>query len=142
MMFMWHFIFEAVPKDHDVLLAVLDHEGFHALEFPCRRSNDGRWIDVATGRSIEVHPTHWREWLSDVTEPASVRLAEVTNTASSSATTACTENPASTFRIKRSRIIKHNRMHGSWPVGFPETICEPPHKLVGGAGVVPLALNV
>jgi hypothetical protein len=33
MMFMWHFIFEAVPKDHDVLLAVLDHEGFHALDF-------------------------------------------------------------------------------------------------------------
>jgi hypothetical protein len=60
---MWHFIFETVPKDHDVLLAVLDHEGFHALEFPCRRSDDGRWIDAATGRSIEVHPTHWREWV-------------------------------------------------------------------------------
>ena len=53
---MWHFIFEAVPKDHDVLLAVLGHEGFHALEFPCRRSNDGRWIDVATGRSIADVP--------------------------------------------------------------------------------------
>jgi len=28
---MWHFIFETVPKDHDVRLAVLDREGFHAL---------------------------------------------------------------------------------------------------------------
>jgi hypothetical protein len=37
-----------IPKDHDVLLAVLDSEGFHALEFPCRRSDDGRWIDAAT----------------------------------------------------------------------------------------------
>jgi hypothetical protein len=75
---MWHFIFEAVPKDHDVLLAVLDHEGFHALEFPCRRSDDGRWIDVTTGRSIEVHPTHWCEWPSDVTEPRRIsRVARV-----------------------------------------------------------------
>jgi hypothetical protein len=41
---MWHFIFEfifeTVPKDHDVRLAVLDREGFHALEFPCRRSDN------------------------------------------------------------------------------------------------------
>jgi hypothetical protein len=43
---MWHFIFETAPKDCDVLLAVLDHDGFHALEFPCRRGDDGRWIDV------------------------------------------------------------------------------------------------
>ena len=61
---MWNFIFETVPKDRDVLLAVLDHEGFHALEFPCRRRDDGQWIDITTGRSIEVRPTHWREWFS------------------------------------------------------------------------------
>jgi len=63
---MWHFVFETIPKDRAVLLAVLDREGFHALEFPCRRSDDGRWIDVTTGRPIEVSPTHWREWLCDV----------------------------------------------------------------------------
>jgi hypothetical protein len=61
---MWNFIFETVPKDRDVLLAVLDHEGIHALEFPCRRRDDGLWIDITTGRSIEVRPTHWREWFS------------------------------------------------------------------------------
>jgi hypothetical protein len=49
-----------------MILAVLDHDGFHALEFPCRYSDDGRWIDITTGRSIEVRPTHWREWLGAV----------------------------------------------------------------------------
>jgi hypothetical protein len=35
---MWHFIdsIEAIPKDRDLILAVLDHDGLHALEFPCR----------------------------------------------------------------------------------------------------------
>ena len=63
---MWHFIFEKIPADRDVILGVLDHDGFHALDFPCRFSDDGRWIDAKTGHSIEVHPTHWREWLADV----------------------------------------------------------------------------
>jgi hypothetical protein len=56
---MWHFIdsFEAVPKDCDLVLAVLDHDGLHALEFPCR-VGESRWIDKRTGRSIEVRPTH------------------------------------------------------------------------------------
>jgi hypothetical protein len=59
---MWHFIFERVPKDRDILLAVLDHEGLHALDFPCRRSEDGRWINATTGHPVEVRPTHWRDW--------------------------------------------------------------------------------
>jgi hypothetical protein len=63
---MWHFIFETIPKHRNVLLAVLDHEGIHALEFPCRRSDDGRWINVKNGRPVEVSPTHRREWLCDV----------------------------------------------------------------------------
>jgi hypothetical protein len=44
-------------------LAVLDNDGLHALEFPCRLGQS-RWIDIRTGRSIEVRPTHWREWTS------------------------------------------------------------------------------
>jgi hypothetical protein len=39
---MWHVIFEAAPKDQPVTLAVLDGDCFHALEFPCRFSVDGR----------------------------------------------------------------------------------------------------
>ena len=61
---MWHFIIEATPKDHPVILAVLDDDCFHALDFPCRYSEDGRWIDVTSGRSVDVRPTHWREWAS------------------------------------------------------------------------------
>jgi hypothetical protein len=33
---------EAVPNDCDLVLAVLDHDGLHALEFPCP------YIDPAT----------------------------------------------------------------------------------------------
>ncbi|HEY2530343.1 MAG TPA: hypothetical protein VGJ20_20795 [Xanthobacteraceae bacterium] len=62
---MWHYICDKIPADRDVLLAVLDHDGFYALEFPCRFS-EGRWIDVTTGHSIEVRPTHWREWRADI----------------------------------------------------------------------------
>ena len=41
---MWHLSFEAIPKDEPVTLAVLDRDGLHALEFPCRRTDDGRWV--------------------------------------------------------------------------------------------------
>jgi hypothetical protein len=60
-----HFIdsIKAVPKDCDLVLAVLDHDGLHELEFPCRLG-ESRWIDIRTGRAIEVRPTHWREWTS------------------------------------------------------------------------------
>ncbi len=61
---MWHFIFDPVPKDRDVILAVFDKDGFHALEFPCRRSDDGCWVEARTGRSIDVRPTHWREYFA------------------------------------------------------------------------------
>jgi hypothetical protein len=63
---MWHFIFDTVPQDRELLLAVLDHDGLHALEFPCRYSDDGRWINARTGRSIDVRPTHWRQWIADI----------------------------------------------------------------------------
>jgi hypothetical protein len=61
---MWHYILETAPKDRDVILAVLEKDEFHALEFPCRRGDDGCWVDARTGRSIDVRPTHWREWLA------------------------------------------------------------------------------
>jgi hypothetical protein len=61
---MWHFIFEAIPKDERVTLAVLDRDGFHALEFPCRRSDDGQWVDAKTGFTVDVRPTHCG-WHSD-----------------------------------------------------------------------------
>ncbi len=62
---MWHLIFEAISKDEPVTLAVLDRDGFHALEFPCRRTDDGLWVDAKTGFTVDVRPTQWREWLAD-----------------------------------------------------------------------------
>jgi hypothetical protein len=56
----WHSI-ETAPREQDLELAVIDHEGPHALVFPCRRS-DGGWIDARTEARVEVRPTHWREW--------------------------------------------------------------------------------
>jgi len=39
--FMWHLTCERVPPDRDILFAVLHHNGFHPLEFPCHFS-EGR----------------------------------------------------------------------------------------------------
>jgi hypothetical protein len=58
----WHTISTA-PFDRDLELAVLDMEGPHALVFPCRRILHG-WVKAETRKTIEVRPTHWREWVS------------------------------------------------------------------------------
>jgi len=56
----WQLISTA-PYDKDLELAVVENAHIHALVFRCRRSAAG-WINAATGRRIDVHPTHWREW--------------------------------------------------------------------------------
>ena len=50
------------PVERDLELAVVDIEGPHALIFPCRRTVDG-WIKSETNERVNVHPTHWREWI-------------------------------------------------------------------------------
>jgi len=62
---MFHFInsFEPVPNDRDLIAAVMDHDGLHMLDFPCR-FDGGIWTDAKTGRVIEIDPTHWRYWTS------------------------------------------------------------------------------
>ncbi len=57
---MWETITNA-PFDCDLELAVFDHEGPHALVFPCRRILGG-WINAQTRARLEVRPTHWRPW--------------------------------------------------------------------------------
>jgi hypothetical protein len=49
------------PFNRELELAVIDREGPHALSFACRRIGSG-WIDAKTRQTIEVNPTHWREW--------------------------------------------------------------------------------
>lgn len=62
---MWRLIIsiEAIPQDRDLMLAVVDQDGLHALTFPCR-CNEGYWIDKE-GHLVDTRPTHWREWLPD-----------------------------------------------------------------------------
>lgn len=50
--------------ERDLQLAVIDRAGEHALVFACRRTGKDAWIDALTGRLVEVHPTHWREWIA------------------------------------------------------------------------------
>lgn len=49
------------PFDRDLELAVIDCDGLHALVFPCRRILGG-WVKSASNETLEVHPSHWREW--------------------------------------------------------------------------------
>ena len=60
---MWHRIgsVEEVPADRDLRLAVMDGGTMHELTFPCRRRGES-WVDANTQRSVDVRPTHWREW--------------------------------------------------------------------------------
>jgi len=57
---MWQRIGTA-PFDIEIELAVIDHDGPHALVFPCRRALRA-WIKAETAESIAVRPTHWRPW--------------------------------------------------------------------------------
>ncbi|MCC8969425.1 hypothetical protein H8B01_02910 [Bradyrhizobium sp. Cham227] len=53
---------ETAPFDRDLELAVIEAKGdIYSLIFLCRRDHNG-WIKTATGRAVEVHPTHWRNW--------------------------------------------------------------------------------
>jgi len=56
---MWHFIgsIDAIPKDHDLMLAVMDRDALHAFEFRCR-CGEGCWINVEAGLLIELIPTN------------------------------------------------------------------------------------
>lgn len=57
---MWQAI-AVTPPDLDIEVAVIDREGAHAVIIPCRRACDG-WIDAASHRYLDIHPTHWRPW--------------------------------------------------------------------------------
>ena len=60
---MWHPIAHLidVPADRELRLAVIEGDDVHALVFPCRR-NGNVWVDIGTGRRVEVYPTHYQDW--------------------------------------------------------------------------------
>src|SRR5689334_18086763 len=53
---------ETAPFDRELELAVIDPLEVHALIFPCRRVAGG-WVNATTKEGVEIHPTHWRDWL-------------------------------------------------------------------------------
>lgn len=60
---MWKPISSA-PFGRELELAVLDEDGEHALVFPCSKGREG-WKNVTTGARVDIHPTHWRDWLPE-----------------------------------------------------------------------------
>lgn len=63
---MWNPVTNA-PLGQDLQLAVIDQDGVHALVFPCQRERGG-WRNVVTGAPVDIRPTHWRLWDSEITE--------------------------------------------------------------------------
>ena len=53
------------PFDRDLELATIDAAGVHPVPFACRRVVGG-WVKADTDRRIDLRPTHWREWATDV----------------------------------------------------------------------------
>jgi hypothetical protein len=60
---MWQPISTA-PFDRELELAVIDKDEAHALVFPSRRI-PSVWINAESKKSIDVCPTHWREWIEE-----------------------------------------------------------------------------
>jgi hypothetical protein len=60
---MWYPISNA-PFDRDLELAVIDSNGVRAISFACRRVPGG-WIKAETRTTVDLRPTHWREWSTD-----------------------------------------------------------------------------
>lgn len=50
------------PSDADLEICVIDKFGTHALVFPARR-NGADWVDAKTKKRVDIHPTHWRNWI-------------------------------------------------------------------------------
>ena len=57
---MWQTVASA-PFGCDLELAVIAHDGTHALVFACRRILGG-WMNSETKERVEARPTHWRHW--------------------------------------------------------------------------------
>ena len=57
----WHPI-STVPCNRGVELRVREGTAISTLEFPCRQTNAGDWINCDFGTPINVQPIEWRAW--------------------------------------------------------------------------------
>jgi hypothetical protein len=54
------------PMNHDLQLTVLDKAATAIVPFPCRRTNNGEWINADLGRALRIQPVKWRPWQSSL----------------------------------------------------------------------------
>jgi len=57
----WHPISTA-PYNRDIELRVAEGTAISTLEFPCRQTNAGDWINSDFGTPIKIRPVEWRAW--------------------------------------------------------------------------------
>src|ERR1700686_2510107 len=57
----WHPISTA-PCNRGVELRVREGAAVSILEFPCRQTNAGDWINCDLGTPIKIQPVEWRAW--------------------------------------------------------------------------------
>ncbi len=60
----WHPISTA-PCNQNLELGIIDGKGLTALPFPCRRTNEGAWINADLGIRVRIEPVRWRVWQND-----------------------------------------------------------------------------
>ena len=68
----WHPISTA-PCNRVVELRVRDGRAISTLEFPCRQTNAGDWINCDFGTPINIQPVEWRAWHGHSPQPQSLQ---------------------------------------------------------------------
>jgi hypothetical protein len=57
----WHPI-STVPFNQDLELRVVEIDKALTLEYPCRKTNTGEWINTDLGSPVRIQPVEWRVW--------------------------------------------------------------------------------
>jgi hypothetical protein len=69
----WHPISTA-PCNRGIELRVREGRTISTLEFPCRQTNAGGWINCDFGTPINIQPVEWRAWHGHSPQPQSLQV--------------------------------------------------------------------
>jgi hypothetical protein len=69
----WHPISTA-PCNRVVELRIRQGRAISTLEFPCRQTNAGDWINCDFGTPINIQPVEWRAWHGHSPQPQSLQV--------------------------------------------------------------------
>ena len=69
----WHPISTA-PCNRGIELRVREGTAVSTLEFPCRQTNAGDWINCDFGTPINIQPVEWRAWHGHSPQPQSLKV--------------------------------------------------------------------